>query len=259
MIWRIPANSRRFPLYHVPFGVLEASLSCFSVHPKYMLKSFLSVMLSDSRIWRSFGREQTWFAEVENIRYKVYYRKKRKRCQFCNTALSRRQRATSQIHLVWRPKINLPAQTAKASCHSLRATVCCPGVGISAMAAQRLTWTSHTSQCINSARSCHMATHSSSTCLALCCTGRLSSSVLTWYDWSEPRLCELFDVVRISLQLCHRWKRLLDKTTGSQGLITLLALQVYWLLVCRRWPQVKSMTSPEASHFLALGCRRVMG
>ena len=54
-------------------------------------------------------------------------------------------------------------------------------------------------------------------------------------------------------------KCLLDKTTGSQGLITLLALQVYWLLVCRRWPQVKSMTSPEASHFLALGCRRVMG
>ena len=50
-----------------------------------------------------------------------------------------------------------------------------------------------------------MATHSSSTCLALYCTGRLSSSVLTWYDWSEPRLCELFDVVRISLQLCHRW------------------------------------------------------
>ena len=50
-----------------------------------------------------------------------------------------------------------------------------------------------------------MAMHSSSTCLALYCTGRLSSSVLTWYDWSEPRLCELFDVVRISLQLCHRW------------------------------------------------------
>ena len=73
------------------------------------------------------------------------------------------------------------------------------------MAAQRLTWTSHTSQCLNSARSCHMATHSSSTCLALYCTGRLSSSVLTWYDWSEPRLRELFDVVRIGLQLCHRW------------------------------------------------------
>ena len=73
------------------------------------------------------------------------------------------------------------------------------------MAAQRLTWTTHISRCLNSARSCHMATHSSSTCLALYCTGRLSSSVLTWYDWSEPRLCELFDVVRTSLQLCHRW------------------------------------------------------
>ena len=73
------------------------------------------------------------------------------------------------------------------------------------MAAQRLTWTTHTSQCLNSDRSRHMAAHSSSTCLALCCTGRLSSSVLMWHDWSEPRFCELFGVVRISLQLCHLW------------------------------------------------------
>ena len=147
---------------------------------------------------------------------------------------------------------------SQASCHSLRATVFCPGVGITAMAAHRLTWTTHTSQCLNSDRSRHMATHSSSTCLALCCTGRLSSSVLTWRDRSEPRLCELFDVVHTSLQLSSL-KCLLDRATDSQGLITLLALWVYWLLVCRRWPQVKSMTSPEASHFLALGCHRVMG
>ena len=40
--------------------------------------------------------------------------------------------------------------------------------------------------------------------------------MLTWYDRSEPRLCELFDVVRISLQP-PSLKCLLDRT-GSTGI-----------------------------------------
>ena len=72
------------------------------------------------------------------------------------------------------------------------------------MAAQRLTWTTHTSQCLNSDRSCHVATHSSSTCLALCCTGRLSSSV--WRGTTDQSQgfasCSTLFTPVCS---CHRW------------------------------------------------------